>query len=234
MKGRLAPVVVLLSGVLLVGCFGDELADVESPPKSVETTEPVAPVTTVGSTGPPPTTSSGETEVTAVTMPVPPPPDYGIYEDAILAGAQTHARTIEYANFKAECYAEFGIAARVLGPGHLELPYAPEQESLANEAHVECEQRAIDQGLIPDPMQFPPERLRLWYRAYVEVAYECLVANGYPTSPPPSMDVWVEEYPDTWLPHGSRLPDEAFEVCPQELDLLLIELGKRDEAKSGS
>jgi len=234
MNGRLASVVALLSGVLIIGCSGGEPAHVASTTRSVETTEPVAPTATVESTGSLPSTPTEETEVTTVTMPVPPRPDYGIHEDAILAGGRTHPGTIEYANWKAECYAEFGIPARVLGPGSLELPYAPEQESLANKAHMECEQRAIDQGIIADPMFHPPERLRLWYRALVEVAYECLVANGFPTTPPPSMDVWVEAFPNTWVPHGSRLPDEAFEVCPQEIDLLLIELGERDEADSGS
>jgi hypothetical protein len=172
--------------------------------------------------------------VTTVTMPVPPPPDYGIYEDAILAGGQTHRGSIGYANFLASCFAEFGIPARVLGPGHLEVHATEEQSSIANRAHLECEQRAVDDGLIADAMYFPSERLELWYRAYVEVAYECLVANGFPTTAPPSMDVWVEEYPDTWHPHGSRLPDEAFEACPQDPVLLLIELGERDEADSGS
>jgi len=234
MKTRLAPVVVLLSGVLLVGCSRNELADVESPPQSVGTTEPVGSTTTFESPDSLATTPIEETEVTAVTMPVPPPVDYGVYEDAMLAGGRTHAGTIEYANYLAMCYAEFGVPARVVGPGHLEVYSTAEQSSVANQAHLECEQRAVDDGLIADPMYFPPERLRLWYRAYVEVAYECLVAHGYPTTPPPSMDAWVEEYPDTWHPHGSRLPDEAFEVCPQELDLLLIELGERDEAKSGS
>jgi len=47
----------------------------------------------------------------------------------------------------------------------------------------------------------PPETLRLYYRAYVEVAYECLRENGYPTNPPPSVDGWVENYPDVWHPH---------------------------------
>ena len=49
----------------------------------------------------------------------------------------------------------------------------------------------------------------------------------------PSMEMWVEEYPDTWHPHSSRLPDEAFEVCPQDLDDFLIGIGERDEADQG-
>jgi hypothetical protein len=222
---------LVLTLVLVAGCSGGSPMETSEP---TPTTRTDALMTTVTTTGPLPSTPSGETEVTAVTMPVPPRKDYGMYEDAIVAGGRTHRGSIEYANFLASCYAEFGIPARVLGPGHLEVHATEEQSSIANQTHLECEQRAVNDGLIADPMYFPSERLELWYRAYVEVAYECLVTNGFPTTAPPSMDVWVEEYPDTWHPHGSRLPDEAFEACPQDPVLLLIELGERDEADSGS
>ena len=232
-----------VAAVALMGCSAgtsDSSTGEGASPSGISsaTTEPGGVTSEAGGLTPPSSVdesssaaSVGVTEATAVTLPAPPPPDYGLYEDAILAGARTHPRTIEYANWKAACYAEFGIPARVVGPGHLELPYPPEQEAAANEAHLVCEQRAVDEGVIADPMYHPPERLRLWYRAYVEVAYECLVENGFPVDPPPSMEVWVEEFPDTWDPFaivGDQA--DAVEKCPPEIDVLLIELGKRDDA----
>src|SRR5690606_32329551 len=75
----------------------------------------------------------------------------------------------------------------------------------------------------------PDDVLALWYRAYVEVAYECLVDHGFPTNPPPSEATWIDNYPNVWTPHDivGDQPD-VIAVCPQDIGLLLIELGRRD------
>ena len=145
--------------------------------------------------------------------------------------------SIEYANFRATCFAqEFGIPLTVTGPGSTRYDGPPLPAGLFEEAFEECERRAVESGLIGYTSTDLPdeERLRLWYRAYVEVAYECLNEAGHPTTPPPSMDVWVEGYPDVWYPHDEVGAEaESMEgACSQDIVDLLIELGRRDEADS--
>lgn len=234
---------VLVAISFVVGaCSGPEGA-----PDSGSTGEPLTSTTTAmstrvesegnkvpdaGTTGP-----VASEDATALTLSSPPSTvDYGIYSDEVLLGGQVVRNSIEYANFVASCYAEYGISATVVGPGELEVAGGGQTEA-RNRATVECDQRAVESGLIglgisDNP---PPDVLEVWYRGFTEIAYPCLRENGFPTSEPPSMSVWVEAYPNVWTPHsvvGSTLPpeelEEVLEVCPQDIGLLLIELGQRD------
>lgn len=154
--------------------------------------------------------------------------DYGPYEEAIFGGAEMYFGSVEYTNWFYTCVAEHGFNVTVVGPAQAEV-HVGEQEEAYERAKRECDQRALDEGLTSYSMYggFPDElTLRLWYRAYVEIAAECLQDAGYSVDPPPSEDSWVENYPNVWHPHGRR----TGEVCTDDPIELLIELGQRDEA----
>lgn len=188
-------------------------------------------ITPLGSSTLPETVSPGPTAV-AVTLPTA-EIDYGIYESAITMGGSTHRGSIEHANFMAICYAEFGLAAEVVGPGEILVSGGADQLEAQNQAQMECDQQARDAGLLALSVTDIPDSgvLELWYRAYVEVAYECLLANGHTPAAPPSVDTWVQNYPNTWFPHQEVPPEsELYELCTQDIVLLMIELGERDQA----
>lgn len=216
--------------ILLLIVFACSESDLTTVPQD----SPVTTLAPVRSTGRVEETSTSLAPVesgTAITLPPPDSPtDYGIYGDAVLFGGRVARGSVEFSNFLATCYAEYGISVRVIGPGELELAAGGQGEALQR-ATVECDERAKDSGLIGLGISdVPPDDvLALWYRAYVEVAYECLVDHGFPTNPPPSEATWIDNYPNVWTPHDivGDQPD-VIAVCPQDIGLLLIELGRRD------
>lgn len=163
--------------------------------------------------------------------------DYGMYRDAIFRGGEMLAGSVEFAEYLVGCMAGLGYAATVVGPGAVRLDTSPDQSAASlHGAYDECMQDAKDGGLIATG--FPDEEtIRLYYRAYVEVAYECLNEQGYPTNPPPSEDVWVQDFPSVqyepwrvWFPHELvwHLAESLEGACSQDMVELLIELGRRD------
>lgn len=165
--------------------------------------------------------------------------DYGMYHDAIMQGSRTHPGSIEAANWTAACVAESGFSVTVVGPGAIRSSNPSEQQAGFSSAYDACLARAEAEGVfsmgVPDD-----ETLRVWYRAYFEVAYECLNERGYPTTPPPSVDVWVQDYerqatePNAvWHPHDQiwSIAESLEGACSQDPVELLIELGRRDAAQ---
>lgn len=242
MRSSILLVVVVVLAITTTSCSGPGSATSTEPSstsqQSLETLAPsVVPtepeMTPPGSsTFPEPGSADDATPAVAVTLPTE-EVDYGIYEAAITMGGSTHRGSIEHANFLATCYAEYGLAAEVVGPGEILVTAGVDQVEAQNRAHMECDQRARDAGLIALSVTDIPEPgiLELWYRAYVEVAYECLAANGHTPAAPPSVDSWVQNYPNTWFPHQDVPPEsELFELCTQDIVMLLVELGERDQA----
>lgn len=200
-------------------------AGIDEPTASTAVVVSIAPSTSQ----PAPTTVQPDGPVTVVTLPLPATPtDYGIYRDVIFGGAQMVSGSLEFTNWWAVCLGEHGFSVTVIGPAESEVAVG-EQDEAFQDAIMECDRRAVNEGVVAQsPLTgFPgPETLALWYRAYVEVAYECLRDNGFPTNPPPSVDEWVENYPDVWHPHDAGAPNGA---CTDDVVELLIELGNRDE-----
>lgn len=213
----------------MAGCVGGSTSFSEAPTSTSNTTSP-EPTEPTGSTTP----AASDAPVTVITLPSPETPvDYGIYRDVIFGGAKMHRGSIEFINWWAVCVGEQGFSVTVIGPEEIHSRYAEHQEAAYRAAFDECDRRSVAEGIVADGVRdFPdPDRLRIYYRAYVEVAYECLQENGEPTNPPPSSDEWVENYPNVWHPHDAG---GDIGICSQDPIELLIELGKQDEANQGS
>lgn len=234
LRGKLAKRTWLVFVIVIASCAP---AGIDEPTNSTSDVVATAPSTSQ----PTPTTVQPDGPVTVITLPLPATPiDYGIYRDVIFAGAQMVPGSIEFTNWWATCIGEHGFSVTVIEPGHTETSVRPEQRDAHDAAVRECDRRSVAEGIVAHGISgmAAPDTLRLWYRAYVEVAYECLRENGYPTNPPPSVDEWVENYPNVWHPHEVIWAGETGRVdtarpaayCSQDPVELLIDLGKRDEA----
>lgn len=107
------------------------------------------------------------------------------------------------------------------GPGW-EADYPPDQTEAFQSALRECE---FEIGVLPPPGLATPEEASEEYDRQLALR-DCLVANGYPVSEPPSRDVYVADYNDPdgvhWLAYDLIINTQprdvylaAATVCPQ-------------------
>ncbi len=130
--------------------------------------------------------------------------------------------------FLMACMEFFGFSGTP-NQGGILFDVPPEQMELHLEANSVCRSAyATVAGIDMGP--FDEETLTEWYWAYVGT-YECLVEHGYPTSPPPSLEEYIESGGEVWHPYNEMYltnqepTDEQllFETCPQDLDVLLAD-----------
>jgi hypothetical protein len=133
------------------------------------------------------------------------------------------------ASFLLTCLAEFGFSGEVDPAGGYWGVVPPDQMELFLHVAGPChEAYATVAGIEMGP--FDVETLTEWYWAYVGT-YECLLEHGYPTSPPPSLDEYIESGGEVWHPYNEMYmtnqepADEQvlFDTCPQDLDVLLAD-----------
>ncbi|MFQ5523651.1 MAG: hypothetical protein ACE5F5_08740 [Acidimicrobiia bacterium] len=92
----------------------------------------------------------------------------------------------------AECMTRRGFKATVLENGDVWIDHPNEQREAVRKASDECDQELVAAGITPDPRRPPSEELlRLDYEREVAIV-ECLAANDYPVSEPPSWDAYLE------------------------------------------
>ena len=154
--------------------------------------------------------------------------------------------------FMVTCLTDAGFEAQAYQDGDVNVIKAavpPAQQEQYVEAREACRLRAIDLGLIR-PIGAPTEAdLTQRYRAYTEIVQPCLVAHGYPTVEPPSLDSFIDAEGKNWHPYDAipyatliaPLPDEPLnprlaaelaarrelrETCPADLTTLLPQLGE--------
>jgi hypothetical protein len=116
-----------------------------------------------------------------------------------------------------ECVQDHGFPVRLVPPGDgwsaMDVP--PDQNVLASRYADACLA-----GLnLPHHQEASPEQRELFYEYYL-VLRECLIAEGFDVSEPPSKDYFVENYlTDPWSPYLGLRAGPAWETiqytCPQ-------------------
>ncbi len=98
------------------------------------------------------------------------------------------------------------------------------------EAMIACEEASYEIGLIARPQPPDEDALAAWYDAFM-LTYQCMEDQGYPVSPPPSRDLYVESGGSIWHPYQELAPTqvpEVEEVCPQDLVVLFQQLADQE------
>lgn len=132
----------------------------------------------------------------------------------------------EYATVMVPCLTEQGIPVRALADGGIafdDIP--PEQALLQAEAMYRCDVRFPTHPLFAEPLD--DEQLRRLYGYLVGDLTACLEAEGYASSPPPTVETFIASYSDpnaeVWTPYPVDDPrlqqpeewDRLNEICPQ-------------------
>lgn len=129
----------------------------------------------------------------------------------------------------AECMTRKGFKATVLENGDVWTDFPNEQREAELAAATQCQEELVAAGITPDPRRPPSEELlRLEYEREL-VIVECLAANDYPVSDPPSWDAYLEMRTaelneEEEIPHWDPLDEvektgsedlvhEAFQAC---------------------
>lgn len=212
---------LLFAGALTAACTGD-LAETnsESAPRPAS----------LGSSAEPDASASRAPAPVAPTLP--PDPGYrsrlGKYADVVLGDALVPYGSPEHLHFLASCLESVGFKVDVRDGAIIARP-APEQADYYDEAQSQCEQDAIDGGLVRELHDPSDDELAAWYEAHF-LTYQCLVEKGFPTSPPPSMDSYIEAGGRNWHPYDAIVDTTTVEVeCPQDIVAHLELLASRGE-----
>lgn len=154
----------------------------------------------------------------------------GPYADLILRGGAVLNGSPEHLNYLVSCVESGGFAVELdLLAGSIKANPGYDQMERFRKVLGTCEEAAFESGLVARYSEQTPEELELWYEAFL-IAQECLEERGYPTSDPPSLDVYVESGGAAWHPYDALSPTAIAEVepiCPQDLVLLVGELAER-------
>lgn len=130
----------------------------------------------------------------------------------------------EYAAVMVPCLTEQGIPASELPDGGVGFGDLPEEQwELQREAMYRCSVRFPTHPMFEEPLS--DDQLRRLYDYLVGDLMPCLEEEGYATTPPPTVEVFIASYPDgngwsPWPVSDPRLEDEEEwyrlnEVCPQ-------------------
>lgn len=132
-----------------------------------------------------------------------------------VAGTGLRFGSVEHLEYLRICLAEAGFTDVEIDidEGMMTGRTPPGQEEVFNEALAECMQRGIDQGLVLPPEPPSEEQLTRIFQAFTEITQPCLVANGYPTSPPPSLERYIESEGSNWHPYEA-IPYANLYVAP--------------------
>lgn len=165
-----------------------------------------------------------------------------------VAGTGLRFGSVEHLDYLRICLAEAGFTEIDIDikEGVMTGRTPPGQEAVFNETLAECMQRGIDQGLVLAPQPPSEDQLARIFQAFTEITQPCLLANGYPTSPPPSLESYIESDGSNWHPYDaipyanlyvapgvavdSRLNDQVAawhdlrETCPADVSVLLPDL----------
>lgn len=185
---------------------------------------------------PPVTEAAGPTEAFVAPPPliVATPPELldklGPYADVILQGGAVLSGSREHLSYLVSCVESGGFAVELdVSAGSISASPGHDQMERYQEVLRTCKEAAFESGLVARYSERTPEELELWYDAFL-IAQECLGEHGFPTSDPPSLDVYVESGGAAWHPYEALSPNAIAAVepiCPQDLVLLVGELAER-------
>jgi hypothetical protein len=170
---------------------------------------------------------------TLVPPPLPADPGYGSrlgqYAKFVLRGALVPLGSIEHLEWMAACMEYAGFEVEIMSEDGAITARAGAQMSVFQEVLAACDEAAFEAGLVPRPQPPDEERLAAEYEAR-SIAYQCLVDAGYPVSPIPSKDAYIDSG-GKWRPHD-EVPLErlyqAEQTCTQDLGLLFLLLAERE------
>jgi hypothetical protein len=174
-------------------------------------------------------------------QPVPPPlpsstKNYrealGQYADLVLGDGLVPHGSIEHLEFLATCVRSAGFHVELdLEERSLTARPGGEQESAYREVLATCEEAAFSSGLVKRPGPPDDEFLAARYDAFM-LTYQCLSANSYPVSPPPSKELYIESGGTIWHPYERLSPLSVPQVereCPQDLIVLFETLATHED-----
>lgn len=155
----------------------------------------------------------------------------GPYAEMVLGGGAVLPGSPEHIGYLVSCMesAGFAVTFDVSSGSITGDPGADLMERFRDTLAI-CEEAAFESGLVARNTEQTPDELRLWYRALL-LAHECLNEYGYPTSNPPSIDVYVESGGTAWHPYEALSSDSIQDIepiCPQDLIVLISELVQLD------
>lgn len=175
----------------------------------------------------------GGDNFTLVPPPLPADPGYGSslgrYAEFVLRGALVPLGSIEHLEWMAACMESAGFEVEIMGDKGAITSHVGAQMSAFQEALAACDEAAFEARLVPRPQPPDEERLAAEYEARL-IAYQCLLEAGYPVSPPPSKEAYVESG-GAWQPHDDvplERRSRAEEICTQDLFRLFLLLAERE------
>lgn len=169
---------------------------------------------------------------------IPPPPavavpsaelreQLGPYADLVLGGGAVLRGSKEHLDYIASCVAAGGFAVEAdPTDGSVQGNHGPEQEEQFRVVLFACDAAAREHGLIKPSGPATRQELELSYRAFL-IAHDCLIEHGYPTTEPPSLEVYVQSGGFAWHPFDNIYPHPLSEleaVCTQDLAKLVVQL----------
>lgn len=203
--------------------FGPELTQEPSPsPSLTDPTQEPSPLPSLADTSDPalaPPEAAALRELAERYMLDDPPED---------AEFERYISPEEYAAVMVPCLTEQGIPARALPDGGVGYDDLPEEEWVRQrEAVYRCSVRFPTHPMFEEPLS--DDQLRRLYSYLVDDLTPCLEDEGYATTAPPTLEVFIETYPagNAWSPwpaNDPRLHDEEEwyrlnVACPQSPSL---------------
>jgi hypothetical protein len=172
---------------------------------------------------------------------VPPPPPVtatpaelldllGPYADTVLRGGMVLPGSAEHVNYMVSCIESAGFAVEVdVSAGAISAAPNQGQVDRFRDVFGACEEAAFEYGLIARFADPTPERLQLQFEAFL-LTHQCLEENGFATSEPPSMDVYMDSKGAIWHPYEALSPaiiETVESICTQDVIELIPELRKQ-------
>lgn len=218
--------------VLAVACKGGgaDVGQLMVPPSVASTSSSVA--------APAPTT--GHEPESAIEFVPPPPPitatpadlldSLGPYADLVLRGGVVLPGSVEHLNYMVSCIETAGFAVEMdVSTGSISVAPNQDQMDRYRSVFAACEEAAFDYGLIARYADPTPEQLQLQFNALL-LTHQCLEENGYTTSEPPSIDVYIDSEGSAWHPYEALSPaivETVESICTQDLITLIGELARQ-------
>jgi hypothetical protein len=154
----------------------------------------------------------------------------GPYADTVLRGGMVLPGSAEHVNYMVSCIESAGFAVEVdVSAGAISAAPNQGQVDRFRDVFGACEEAAFEYGLIARFADPTPERLQLQFEAFL-LTHQCLEENGFATSEPPSMDVYMDSKGAIWHPYEALSPaiiETVESICTQDVIELIPELRKQ-------
>lgn len=225
----------MVSGLLILLVLNACGSGSDGPARSPTEREDGGGAPTITTDSPASTTSTSLAELrNPVPPPLPPDPGYadrlGSYAQYVLGDALVPPGSIEHLEWIAACVESAGFEVEIIAEDGAIEAKPGAQTTAFREAMAACEEASYEIGLVARPEPPDEKTLAAWYDAFM-LTYQCMEEHGYPVSPPPSRDLYVESGGSIWHPYQELAPTlvpEVEKVCPQDLIVLFQQLADQE------